>query len=78
MEIKVLGPGCPKCNQTEQVVKDAVAETGVDASVDKIKDVMQIAKFGVFGTPAVVIDGAVKCVGKVPSKAEVRSWLTTE
>lgn len=75
MDIKVLGPGCPKCEQTVKVVNEAVAETGVAAKVEKIKDVMQIAKFGVFGTPAVVIDGDVKCVGKIPSKDDVKKWL---
>jgi small redox-active disulfide protein 2 len=76
MEIKVLGPGCPKCQQTEKNVKEAVQETGVNASVDKVTNVMDIAKFGVFGTPAVVIDGKVKCVGKVPTKDEVKEWIT--
>jgi len=75
MEIKVLGPGCPKCQQTEKNVKEAVQETGVNASVDKVTNVMDIAKFGVFGTPAVVIDGKVKCVGKVPTKDEVKKWI---
>lgn len=76
MEIKILGPGCPKCQQAEKNVKDAVQETGANASVDKVTDVMDIAKFGVFGTPAVVIDGKVKCVGKVPTKDEVKKWIT--
>ena len=51
----ILGPGCPKCRQTEQNVKDAVAETGVDASVEKVTDVMEIAGYGVFGTPSVIM-----------------------
>jgi small redox-active disulfide protein 2 len=75
MEIKVLGPGCPKCQKTIDNVKQAVSEAGVDASVDKVTDVMEIAKFGVFGTPAVVVDGAVKAVGKIPSVDEVKGWL---
>ena len=75
MDIKVLGPGCPKCEKTEQTVRDAVAETGVAASIEKVKDIMQIAKYGVFGTPAVVIDGEVKSVGKIPTKEEVKAWL---
>jgi small redox-active disulfide protein 2 len=75
MEIKVLGPGCPKCKQTEQNVKEAVAEAGVDATVEKVTDIMEIAGFGVFGTPAVIIDGDVKCVGKIPTKEDVKSWL---
>jgi len=75
MEIKVLGPGCPKCEQTEKHVREAIQEIGVDAKVSKIKDAMDIAKHGVFGTPSVVIDGEVKCVGKVPTKEEIKTWL---
>lgn len=75
MEIKVLGPGCPKCRQTEIIVKEAVAESGVAADVEKVTDIMKIAGYGVFGTPAVIIDGEVKCVGKVPAKADVIKWV---
>ncbi len=75
MDIKVLGPGCPKCTQTEKVVREAVAESGVEASVEKVTDVMEIAGYGVFGTPAVVVDGEVKSVGKIPSKQDIRSWI---
>jgi len=75
MEIKVLGPGCPKCQQTEKVVREAMAETGVQASIEKVIDVMKIAKYGVFMTPAVVVDGEVKVVGKVPAKEDVKKWL---
>lgn len=75
MEIKVLGPGCPKCRKTEQNVKDAVAETGVNATVEKVTDIMEIAGYGVFGTPAVIIDGDVKSVGKIPTKEDVKSWF---
>jgi small redox-active disulfide protein 2 len=75
MEIKILGPGCQKCGQTEEIVREAVAETGVDAQIEKVTDVMKIAGYGVFGTPAVVIDGEVKSVGKIPGKDEVKEWL---
>ena len=75
MEIKVLGPGCPKCQQTEKIVKEAVAETGVDAVIGHVTDVMEIAGYGVFGTPTVVVDGEVKSVGKIPKKEEVKTWL---
>jgi small redox-active disulfide protein 2 len=77
MDIKVLGPGCAKCAQAEKVVTEAVAETGVNAHIDKITDTMEIAGYGVFGTPAIVIDGEVKSVGKVPKKEQVKSWLTS-
>ena len=75
MEIKVLGPGCPKCQATEKNVKEAVSESGLDAQVDKVTDVMEIAKYGVFGTPAVVIDGEVKSVGNVPDKNKIKTWI---
>jgi small redox-active disulfide protein 2 len=75
MEIKVLGPGCPKCKKTEEVVIDAVAESGIAADVQKVTDAMEIAGYGVFGTPAVVIDGEVKSVGKIPKKEDVIKWI---
>jgi small redox-active disulfide protein 2 len=75
MEIKVLGPGCPRCQQTEKVVREAAAEADVDATVEKVTDVMKIAAYGVLGTPAVVVDGEVKSVGKIPSKEDIKSWL---
>ena len=75
MDIKVLGPGCPKCQQTEKIVEDAVSETGIEATVEKVTDVMEIAGYGVFGTPAVVIDGEVKSVGKIPKKQDVLGWI---
>ena len=75
MEIKILGPGCPKCDQTEKIVREAVEEAGVEATIEKVKGAMEIAKEGVFGTPAVVVDGEVKSVGKIPGKDDVKKWL---
>jgi len=75
MDIKILGPGCPKCEQTEQMVKDALQEANVAANVEKVTGTMDIAKYGVLGTPAVLIDSEVKIVGKVPSKEDVKSWI---
>ena len=75
MKILVMGPGCPKCEQAEQTVRDAVAEAGIAADIEKVKDFQEIAKYGIFSTPAVVIDGEVKVVGKAPSKKDVLSWL---
>ena len=75
MEIKVLGPGCAKCSKTEKLVREVIKETGVDATVEKVTDMMQIASYGVFGTPSVIIDNEVKCTGKVPKKADVLAWI---
>ncbi len=75
MEIKVCGPGCANCTKAENIVKEAVAAAGVDAEILKITDFAEMAKLGVLSTPAIVIDGKIKCVGKVPSKGEVLSWI---
>jgi len=75
MKIKVLGPGCPKCEQTTRLVQEVVAESAVAAEVEKVKDFQEIAAYGVMVTPAVVVDGEVKVAGKVPSKQEVLAWL---
>ena len=75
MNIKVLGPGCPKCEQTAKNVQEAVAAADVDADVEKVTDTMEIAGYGVFGTPAVVVDGEVKSVGKIPQPSEIQRWI---
>ncbi len=75
MDIKVLGPGCKKCSKTEKLVQEVISETGTDATVEKVTDMMQIASYGVFGTPSVIVDGEVKCSGKVPKKDEIKKWL---
>lgn len=75
MDIKILGPGCPKCNQTEQIINEVVVESGVTATVAKVTGAMEIASYGVFGTPAVVVDGEVKSVGTIPSRDDIRRWL---
>ena len=75
MDIKVLGPGCPRCQQTEQNVKEALSEAGVEATFEKVTDTMEIAGYGVMGTPAVIIDGEVKSVGKIPNKEDIKIWI---
>ena len=75
MDIKVLGPGCSRCQQAEKNVRDALSESGVQASIEKVTNTMEIAAYGVFGTTAVVVNGEVKSVGKIPGKEEVKSWL---
>lgn len=75
MEIKVFGPGCARCSQTEQVVKDVAAARGIAASVLKVSDMKEIMLAGIISTPAVSIDGVIKSTGKVPTKEEVAAWL---
>ncbi len=75
MEIKVLGPGCARCNKTEKLIREIISETGVKVKVEKVTNIMEIANFGIVSTPAVVVDGVMKSTGKIPDKDEVRSWL---
>ena len=76
MEIKVLGSGCAKCNLLEEVTKRTVAETGVDATIEKVTDMAAIVGYGVLTTPALVVDGQVRVAGRVPSIGELAELLT--
>ena len=75
MEIKVLGPGCSRCEATKKNIEEAVIKSGLSANVTKVTDTMEIAKHSVFGMPAVVVDGEVKNVGKVLAKDEIKSRI---
>jgi small redox-active disulfide protein 2 len=77
MEIKICGPGCAKCDETYSLVDDVIKESGGDVSVIKVTDFQHIAQLGVFTTPAVVVNGEVKCVGRVPKKEELQAWLSS-
>jgi small redox-active disulfide protein 2 len=73
--IKILGTGCAKCKQTEAVIRETLSEMGVEADIEKVEDIQKIMEYDIMSTPAVVLDGAVKMTGKVPSKGEVRAML---
>jgi small redox-active disulfide protein 2 len=75
MNIKICGPGCKKCEQADETVRKALAEAGVEAEIEKVSDFKEMAKLGVLSTPAVIVDGQVKCVGKGPSQKEILSWI---
>ena len=75
MEIKICGPGCASCEKTQQVIEAALAAKGISAEIIKVGDFQEFLKLGVFSTPAVVIDGQVKCIGRVPKQAEVEKWI---
>ena len=76
MKIEVFGTGCTTCNTAEAIVKDAVAKSGVKAQVVKVSDRLEIAKAGVHLTPAVIIDGQIKSVGKIPEIEDVLGWIS--
>ena len=77
MHIRIYGPGCARCQETERVVEDVVRESRSDATLEKISGLMEIATSGILSVPAVTIDGKIMCQGRVPSRAEVLGWLET-
>lgn len=75
MEIKILGTGCAKCKQLEKTVREAVAEMGLDAEVEKVTEFTDIMSYGIMSTPGLVVDGEVRLAGRLPKLAEVKSIL---
>ncbi|MBW2156301.1 MAG: thioredoxin family protein [Deltaproteobacteria bacterium] len=75
LEIKVLGAGCVLCNSLENEVMEVLSEIGLSADLEHVRDVEQIAKYSVKGTPALIINGKVMCSGRIPSKNMIRKWL---
>ena len=75
VDIKILGPGCKKCIQVAEIVRQVIEEHRLQAQVEEISSMDKIAEFGVLSTPAVVIGGDVKCVGRVPERHEILHWL---
>jgi len=73
--IKILGTGCPKCQSMTGIVKDVVSENNIDATIEKVEDIMKIVEYNVMTTPALVIDDVITIKGRVPSKDEVLALL---
>ncbi len=76
MEIKILGPGCPKCKTLEKLTREVVEQNGIDATVTKVEDIVVIMNYGVMTTPALVIDEKVVVKGRVPSAEEIKRLIT--
>jgi small redox-active disulfide protein 2 len=74
-KLQVLGPGCPKCEELTRRTDEAAKALGVDYELEKVKDLNQMMALGVFMTPALVVDGEVKVVGKVPSVEEIKGMI---
>jgi small redox-active disulfide protein 2 len=74
-DIKVLGPGCKRCDAVEAMVKDAAGELGLEIAVEKISDYAQIAGYGIASTPGIVIDGKVVHAGGLPKVDDLKRWL---
>jgi small redox-active disulfide protein 2 len=75
LEIKILGPGCANCDRLEREVMAVVSELNLPADIDHVRDIREIGKYGVMGSPALIINGKVKAVGRIPMKSEIKKWL---
>lgn len=73
--IKILGTGCPKCKTMTSIVQDVVKENNIDATIQKVEDIMEIMKYNVLSTPVLVVNEEIKIKGRVPSKKEVEELL---
>jgi small redox-active disulfide protein 2 len=77
MEIKILGPGCTKCDQVERTTKEVVEELGIDCSLEHVRDVKKIMEYPILHTPGLVLNEELVCSARVPTKAEVTQFITT-
>jgi small redox-active disulfide protein 2 len=74
-KLQVLGPGCPKCEELAKRTEAAAKSLGVDYELEKVKELSRMMAFGIFTTPALVVDGEVKVVGQVPSMEEIKKMI---
>jgi len=76
MNIKILGPGCPRCRTLEREVIDSLVELDIAADVSKVDDILKIMEYGIMHTPALVIDEKVVMSGRVPAVSELKEIIT--
>ena len=76
MELKILGTGCSKCKSLEEITRKVVKENGIDANITKVDDIIEIMKYNIMITPALVVNEKVVSKGRVPSVAEIKQFLT--
>ena len=76
MKVEILGVGCAKCHKLEEMVRDIVKKNNIDAEVVKVEDLKVFGQYGVFMTPALVVDGQVKVAGMLPKESDILTWLS--
>ncbi|MGQ9465678.1 MAG: thioredoxin family protein [bacterium] len=75
LDIKILGPGCPRCYEVEKRTKEVIEELKLDVNVEKISDLKKIMEYKIMATPGLVINGKVVFSGKIPAKSQIRAWI---
>ncbi len=75
LAIKVLGPGCANCKKVEELARQAVTNFGVEAQIIKVTDYAEITKYPILHTPGLVINEKLVCSGRIPTVAEISTWL---
>ncbi|MFH1824471.1 MAG: thioredoxin family protein [Candidatus Firestonebacteria bacterium] len=78
MKLEILGTGCSKCKKLYEITQQAIKELAVEAEINKVDKIEDIMKYDVMIMPALAINGEIKVAGRIPSKAEITNWITTE
>lgn len=78
LDIKILGPGCPRCHEVEKRTKEVIEELKIEANVEKITDLKKIMEYKIMSTPGLVINGKVVFSGKIPAKSQIKEWIEEE
>lgn len=78
LNIKILGPGCPRCQEVEKRTREVVEEMKIDANIEKVTDLKKIMEYKIMSTPGLVINGKVKIAGKIPAKSQIKTFIEEE
>jgi small redox-active disulfide protein 2 len=76
MDIKILGTGCPKCKTLEKITREVVEQNGFNASITKVEDIVEIMKYNIMATPALIVNEKVEIKGRIPSADEIKQVLS--
>jgi small redox-active disulfide protein 2 len=78
LNIKILGPGCPRCQEVEKRAKEVVQEMNIEANIEKVTDLKKIMEYKLLSTPGLVINEKVVISGKIPAKSQIKQWIEEE